>query len=300
MPPTIVAMNATSTMLTPIEGETVPVRAVSRIDAAAASTPESANADATTVSARIPSTRAARKSSAAARIWVPGLIRWKKATIAASSARVTPMVIRSSFWTATSPIVNEPSSPEREAGRPGQRPPGQRGDVLKQVAERERRDQERRGRGVPDRAERHALHRHRKCDHGDEGERDQAGPGRGTSTSTYAPAMISSPWAKLIRRMIPKITAMPSANSAYRLPSAIASIASWIQGAVTSASGTGVRTPGRPNRARPWLRAPPVGPRARSGPSAGRMSGRRARPSYARSARRAAPSHRPRVSPRAR
>ena len=38
-------MNANSTMLTPIVGETVPVWAVSRIAATAASSPESANAD---------------------------------------------------------------------------------------------------------------------------------------------------------------------------------------------------------------------------------------------------------------
>ena len=93
MPPTIVAMNAISTMLTPIVGETVPVRAVSRIAAAAASTPESANADATTVFARIPSTRAMRKSSAAARICVPWVVRRKNSAMAASSASVTPMVI---------------------------------------------------------------------------------------------------------------------------------------------------------------------------------------------------------------
>ena len=38
--------------------------------------------------------------------------------------------------------------------------------------------------------------------------------GSGISTSAYPPAMISSPCAKLINRMIPKMTAMPSANSA--------------------------------------------------------------------------------------
>ena len=77
MPPTIVAMNANSTMLTPIVGETVPVWAVSRIAATAASSPESAKAEATTVLARIPSTRAILKSSAAARIWVPRVVRRK-------------------------------------------------------------------------------------------------------------------------------------------------------------------------------------------------------------------------------
>ena len=55
-------------MLTPIVGETVPVWAVSRMAATAASTPERAKAEATTVLARIPSTRAILKSSAAARI----------------------------------------------------------------------------------------------------------------------------------------------------------------------------------------------------------------------------------------
>ena len=33
-------------------------------------------------------------------------------------------------------------------------------------------------------------------------------------TIAYAPTMISSPWAKLISRMIPKISAIPSAKSA--------------------------------------------------------------------------------------
>ena len=107
MPPTMVAMNAMSTMLTPIAGETVPVRAVSRIAAAPASTPETANADATTVFARIPSTRAMRKSSAAARIWVPWVVRRKNSSMAASSAAVTPTVITSSFWITTSPSANE-------------------------------------------------------------------------------------------------------------------------------------------------------------------------------------------------
>ena len=41
--------------------------------------------------------------------------------------------------------------------------------------------------------------------------------------------MISSPWAKLIRLMIPKISATPSANSAYRLPSETASMTFWIR-----------------------------------------------------------------------
>ncbi len=64
--------------------------------------------------------------------------------------------------------------------------------------------------------------------------------------------MISSPCAKLISRMIPKITAMPSAKSAYRLPSEIASMASWItRCAVTSASRPiALRSPGRRRRAR--------------------------------------------------
>ena len=85
MPPTIVAMNANSTMLTPIVGETVPVWAVSRMAATAASSPERAKAEATTVLARIPSTRAILKSSAAARIWVPRVVRRKNSPTAASS-----------------------------------------------------------------------------------------------------------------------------------------------------------------------------------------------------------------------
>ena len=40
------------------------------------------------------------------------------------------------------------------------------------------------------------------------------GAGSGISTTAYAPSMTSSPWAKLTSRMIPKMTATPSANSA--------------------------------------------------------------------------------------
>ena len=70
-----------------------------------------------------------------------------------------------------------------------------------------------------------------------------AGAGSGISTRAYAPAMISSPWAKLISLMTPKMSAMPSANSAYRLPSEIASIASWItRSVVTSPSGAIARS----------------------------------------------------------
>ena len=90
--------------------------------------------------------------------------------------------------------------------------------------------------------------------------------------------MISSPWAKLTSRMIPKITAMPSANRAYRLPSAMASIASWMTSwAVTSASGARRQKPEvRGVEAAHARRARPACPRARCGRSAGRRCGPRA------------------------
>ena len=122
MPPTMVAMNANSTMLTPIVGETVPVWAVSRIEATAASIPERAKADATTVLARIPSTRAILKSSAAARIWVPRVVLRKNSPTPASRLRVTPMMTTSSFWISTWPSVNDPSRPDANAVVRGSEP----------------------------------------------------------------------------------------------------------------------------------------------------------------------------------
>ena len=70
MPPTTVAMKANQDDVAPIVGGTVTRLGgeENRRDAPA-SRPESAKATAITVSARIPRTRAIRKSSAAARIW---------------------------------------------------------------------------------------------------------------------------------------------------------------------------------------------------------------------------------------
>jgi len=118
----MVAVNATSTMLTPIVGAAVPVCAVSRIAAVPASSPETANADAITVLALIPSTRAIRKSSAAARICVPSVVFRRKRPSATSSARVTPTMTTSSLWISIEPTENELLKPEAKSVVRGSEP----------------------------------------------------------------------------------------------------------------------------------------------------------------------------------
>ena len=105
MPPTMVAMKAKRTTLTPSVGETVPVCAVRRIAATPASRPESANANAITVSARTPRIRAIRKSSAAARICLPMVVPRRSEPRQSSEPSVTPTMTTSSFW-----IESEPTS----------------------------------------------------------------------------------------------------------------------------------------------------------------------------------------------
>src|SRR2546426_2541958 len=52
-------------------------------------------------------------------------------------------------------------------------------------------------------------------------------PGWPISTIVNAPTMISSPWAKLIRPMIPKMSPIPSAYRAYCDPKVTASMTCW-------------------------------------------------------------------------
>ena len=93
MPPTTVATKAKSTSGTPILNERVPVCATNSSETTAARKPLMANAVAITRSPRTPSSRAIRKSSDAARIWMPMAVRRRKNTNRTSSPRVTEIVM---------------------------------------------------------------------------------------------------------------------------------------------------------------------------------------------------------------
>ena len=111
-----------------------------------ASRPLSANADAITVFALTPRSAAMRKSSAAARICMPMRVRWRKsAERRRAAASVTPTVTTSSFGIDDEPIGNDSRRPEVETVvRFGSAPEVEHREVLEQVADRERRDQQRR------------------------------------------------------------------------------------------------------------------------------------------------------------
>ncbi len=225
MPPTTVAMKAIRMTLAPIVGDTDPVWAVSRIAAAPASRPESAKATAITVSARIPRTRAIRKSSAAARICVPIVVRRMNNPSATRRPSVTPTTTTSSFWIETDPISNESPRPVAKPVERGVDPQIRAArfwrrklranEVINSVA------------GLACRTGRNAIRSSASASATETTSTSgiTSASSSGISTTANAPAMTSSPWAKLTRRMIPKIRAMPSAKSAYRLPSEIASTA---------------------------------------------------------------------------
>ena len=159
MPPSTVAMNATSTG----------VHADRRLDdprllhagsrGRAASRPLSAKAVAITVFARTPSRRAIRKSSAAARICTPIRVCARNSPSAASSTEGDDdgddVEVRD----------REAADRERLRSRNGQRSTPAAGrrrqdrQVLQQVADRERGDEQRVGVGAADRTEGDPLHR---------------------------------------------------------------------------------------------------------------------------------------------
>ena len=214
MPPTMVAMKAKRTTLTPRVGETVPVCAVRRTAATPASRPESANANAITVSARTPRIRAIRKSSAAARICLPMDVPRRSEPRQSSEASVTPTMTTSSFWIESEPTstvspraaaksVDRGVDPHVSAATFWSRKLSAK-DVISRVA------------GLALRTGRKATRSMASASATTitSATGIRRGSENGSRTSANAPTMTSSPWAKLIRRMIPKMSAIPSAKRA--------------------------------------------------------------------------------------
>ena len=146
-------------------GVTSGVCTVSITATTAASAPEMSTAPPITRFARTPSSRAVRKSIAAARMCRPTVVRvsssWSSSRQTAVTTTATIAILRMS----TPPIVTGRFSGASDDGDLAERPEREQRDALEEERDREGRDEHHRGRLRAQRPEHEPVHEHRQREH---------------------------------------------------------------------------------------------------------------------------------------